>query len=658
MSARAPGAHPASVRIWLSGLLIWLGFFAGWSAGSIPLTLAGAPFWALSLAGLTGLAGAIGAWWLRGRVMCVLGQPLLDGGQFVLPRSWARYALTGATGLGLAVAALWFIKTSDARLLWAVTLACTALSLILQSEPAETATPAPEAPAPLSGATVGLLALVLIGLYLIILRPDGDDAFYLNLPIGLKATGAAGMMTGETMYGTAGWPLLGSNYRVEALPTLTAALSWVTGLSVLTVAHTVLPLVWCLAYAAALFLIGVALFGRAWPLFAVLALLIGLALAGSLQTWGTHGLVRFFHGKGPLICIVIPLIVFLTLPGIRAQLSFRPVLVLLCGLQVAALGLTANAIYIAPLALGLALFAGLFPLGREAFRSLPLLIAALPPLLAGVYLLLFDPPFALAEEFHNVNFNAMAIWQMFIAKYLIGTLAAALFAGAGAAVLVRGGTWASWYLLGCLVFVFNPLLWPYYDRIVTGGLNFRLYWAVPLPLFLAAIATWAVMRRGAVVQGASIAAALALALSPAGIFLMEGTSIALSPHKVPAQEFALARKLDRLASPQQTVLAPEAIAQWIATSENHARPIYTRLDYLSQVKMAADSEQLERRLRLARWINDPDSTSAPQEDLQAVCVSVIFMQREGAGEILNSLGYAAVDTQNSTNFYKSTHTCN
>ena len=56
-------------------ILVWLGFLAGWTFGSVPLTLLGAPFAMLWVALVTGLVGV----WLALRARAPLGDWLLTG---------------------------------------------------------------------------------------------------------------------------------------------------------------------------------------------------------------------------------------------------------------------------------------------------------------------------------------------------------------------------------------------------------------------------------------------------------------------------------------------------------------------------------------------------------------------------------------------------
>ena len=74
-----------------------------------------------------------------------------------------------------------------------------------------------------------------------------------------------------------------------------------------------LPLIWCLCLAATLRTIGYELLRHGWLVFAAIFILVGLAIAGTLQNWGVHGIFRFFHDKGALLNIIVPLTLFIVL---------------------------------------------------------------------------------------------------------------------------------------------------------------------------------------------------------------------------------------------------------------------------------------------------------------------------------------------------------
>ena len=622
-------AAPGAMRLALDVVLLWLGFFAGWSAVSIPLTLGCWPVASLWLACAGGVVGAaLAILSLRAPLAQALLPPAESAGTVPLPAG--RSALVWIGGiLALGVAALAFIATSNAVPLWAVLLVMALASSQAGGRQADGQGVAQQS-ASNGGAALGLvvLGLGILALYVVVLRYDSDDAFYLNLPVGLLS-GKTCMMAADTMLGVEGWPLLGSNYRVEALPTLTAAVSWASGLSVVTVGHFVLPVVWCVVWACTLAVIGHGLFGRNWIVFAVLAVLASLALAGTLQTWGVHGVGRMFHGKAPLILIVVPLMAWIVVRSAGGRMGLGPALASLTGLSLTAVGLTANAIYLAPLALFMALAASALAFGQSGLRKLPLILAALPPVAAGLWLLLFDRPVG-ASDGGGSPWSQLALWDMAAQKTTLAVVIATLSMAALAGLVGRGGRWVSGYLAAFLIFVMNPLLWPVYDRFVTGGLNFRLWWALPVPTFLAMALTWGLIRIGLPRAGGALAAAglAGMSVLPTGLLGMPETLLHPSIHKLPPDRLPVVREVLAIAPPEGTVLAPESIAALLPIWEGHPKLVFSRVLYLEHNAPLLTPEQLEPRKRLADWVSGAAEVPVPQvvEALRQLGVRVIVLE--------------------------------
>lgn len=601
-------------------LLIWLGFYGGWTIVSVPLTLAGAPFYAVHLCWTSGAVGA----WMGYRQYANVTAALRPLDDTVLERWYGRpidwVFLVVGTLLTLGAGAV-FIKTHDARPLWSILAVLCVASLLPRKSPDAPPAQTLNTARPPQGVGVLLLGATIILLYLFVLRPDADDAFYLNLPIGLK-TASHGMMAFDTMYGVAEWPILGSNYRVESLPVLVAALSTVTGLPVITTAHFVLPLVWCLAITATLVVIGYAFFAQRWWVFAGLSLATGFVLAGTLQNWGVHGIFRLFHGKAPLMMIVFPL-VWLLVSRIE-RLGIPRAFGLLFALQIVATGLTANAVYLAPLALGVLLAARVLAAGKPQF--LFLLFAALPALTAGLWLMLVDRP--VANQRTAEPDNALALWDMAAHSPTMGLLV--LFFGlvACAARVTEQGRFATSYLFVALLFVINPLLWPIYDSHVTGALNFRLWWALPVPMMLAAAATWVLgahARRWSVLA-LGLAAAMAL-FWPSSIFRTEGTDLRLSLHKVPEPAFQISSEVRAIVRDGRLVLAPEHISELLTVATPRVRPVFVRALYLDQSLPLINGADIQSRQALADWIDGRDDMSDGQlsEMLSRLSVGLVVL---------------------------------
>lgn len=625
-------ANRQPLGVALNIVLLWIGFFAGWTAISVPLTLTGAPFSALWGAFAAGLVGAAilfrSRTWLA-PVLLSPGEepPLLDPG-FYRPRFWESVGLAA-----MAAATLYFIPSEDARPLWAVTLLLAAL-VVLRPVPAPAGTPQPARTEAAGYGALIAIAVVILAYYFLVLRPDADDAFYLDLPIGLKNSGQ-GMMVWDTMYGVDGWPFMLSSYRVESLPTLVAAVSWATGLPVVVAHHVILPTIWCIVLAATLAVIGHGLFGARWWVFAVIAILTPLVIAGgSLPSWGAHGIPRMFHGKAPLMLIVLPLIVFIVIKTDAARLGIGKSLVPLIALELAALGLTANSIYLAPLTLGLSIAAGWLTRGGRGIDRLLLLAAAIPPLVAGVWLLIFDKPaggnMGLDGIYEGTTYIDLALWRMANGKLSLAVIVGVAVAALAAYRAGPRGRWPAAFLLAALIFVINPFLLPHYDTYVTGGLSQRVYWAMPAQMIIAVALTWLVLGTGRIVAATgAVAIVLAVfAFSPTGLFAMKGTSFDPSLTKRPEGMAERIAAIRELSTPDRLVLAPEPIAEWVPTFEGEDIPmVFVRMIYLPFLSPHIPTEQFEARRDLLLWMWGRASPP-PEEilaDLSTVCPGILVL---------------------------------
>lgn len=615
---------------------VGLGFFSGWTLSSVPLTLAGASFGWLALAALTGCVGAALAW----RVRPAIHDALLEtrrtrlsgtGGRF--QHLHGRRAIVAASVLAFAVAAVFFVPTSDARPLWAVCVAICLAGLSMRRPPAGPGRAAPTHERESSpdgngydGVKFAVLLAAIVAVYFFSPTYDTDDAFYLSLPISIKAADQ-GMMVLDAMHGDPDWPFLGSTYRVESLPTLVAAISWAGGIPVVSVAHTVLPLIWCVLYAAMLFIVSNTFFGRSWFSCAVLAFLFSLALGGSLQSYGAHSVIRFFHGKGVLVTVVVPLICFSAALATSWGLRPRKSLAILAALQLSAVGLTANGLYIAPLALGLTLAGSAVCRAEIRIRTVVLLFASLPLVLLGAYLLLFDPPTPNMRA-TETDGPMLALWSMFNQKYLLAVFFAGLLGASLAALVWTRGRGATAYVLVCAVLVFNPWLWGYFHQYVTGGLNFRLYWAVPIPFLLAVLTTEFFSPGGRSFRMGALLGAIALAAAP-GSALDFRKGLEFSPIKVERAAFGVAQAANELSREGTLILAPESVAAWIPVMENHGSLVAARDIYLDQAEGAAPVEAMAKRRILVRWLKgEKVSVEEVYDALTSLCVAEIVVPKE------------------------------
>jgi hypothetical protein len=359
--------------------------------------------------------------------------------------------------------------------------------------------------------------------------------------------------------------------------------------------------------------------------------LVSLALAGTLQTWRVHGIARLFHGKAPLILIVIPLIGFLVARSVTEPGRLFPPFAALFSLGTIAVGLTANAIYLAPLALLLSIVATQIAWPGAGMRPLALLFSAITPVATGLWLFFFDGPVS-AGEGDVFRFSMdFGLWATAADKLTLAVVLATLALAALAGRTAAAGRWVAAYLALFLILCVNPVLWPLYDRFVTGGLNFRLWWTLPLPTFLAVALTWAVVRTGWPKAGSILVATglAVMALLPSGLIGMPGTELRPSIHKMPADLSIVAAEVSASATADGAVLAPEAVATWLLVREGHPDLVYTRRLYLRHNGQIVQPEHLAPRQFLADWINGAADATQPEllAAIQLLNVRLIVLPR-------------------------------
>lgn len=610
----------------LNIILVWLGFFTGWTVCSIPLTLFGAPFsmlWIAFVGGGVGVGlGLASRGVLADILLVVRDEPLKSG-----PLRSMDMAIIIVVIIGVLGATVIFIPTGDARVLWGVLLV-SAVFVLWRTRGAEPVDHWVRHAPPSVTATL-ILGLALFSINVVVLRADGDDAFYLNLPMGI-INASHGMLVWDTMYGAQDWPVLGTNYRVEGMQTFIAAMSWASGLSVVFVSHVILPAIWCLVWAATVGVLGTSLFGSRWWVFAVLAVVSTFVFAGTLQSWGVHGITRLFHGKALLILIIVPLLFMVTLRADALKMAMLKIIPIQSGLIIAAIGLTANSIYLAPLVLGLTVCANWLVRGFRTPQRLLVLVAVTPAVAIGLWLMFFDPPVSVPPV-ENPNFAGLAVWNMFPNKILLALMALTLAASVLAAFVASSARFFAACTVGALIFIINPFIWPLYDGFVTGGLNFRLWWALPVPFVFAVLLSWGIIQfdRLRWMFPSAVCALCALSVLSGGLFGMPETDFSPSLTKRPVVQSLVAQSVVDTAQGAK-VLAVEEIAEWIPTFQGHPPQVYIRQIYLDQNLTVVPAENLGPRIDLYKWINNSAEVN-PDELSRALmhqCPEVIVISTQ------------------------------
>ncbi|MEM9784162.1 MAG: DUF6077 domain-containing protein [Pseudomonadota bacterium] len=606
-------------RVVLGGLV----FLTVWTALAQIVALAALGFDLLIVALV--VAAAVGLWCAtRRRSVEAVAQVFEDPGlRFRVPAlRLDRGALPDRLTLGLAVlagiAGLVAIalqyRFSAFEPLWIVGLA-TALLAMLRA-PADGAAPlilGPRIAAPAFPAiwlTLGI-AVVMGLFYAVVSIPDADDALFLNFATGAKVAREAVFAT-DTMLGIDGLDFIKSTYRLESYLLLVAVVSEVTTLPVLPVAHGLLPALLIAWSACALTMIHHALFGCHRVPTLLLHLVALAALDGSLLSYGYHALPRFFHGKAVFVTVVVPLIALATVAWLRQ--GRRAGLVLLGLAVITGVGFTANAVYAGPLTAALLGLLHLLTGGAVRWRFLALPAVVLWPGLVVAAVLLTDPPGG--SEYADPGTVGGALWPLAGTPVAMLGLVCLLLSGAGAGLLHRSLVAVSLGVAVLLVVVLNPLLWDLYGALVTGNLNYRLMWAVPVPMILAVIAGLVWSAGGRALRSAVAVAALGALFWP-GSILWQVPAWGAFP-RVPGEAFALARAVDDVAGSEDLVLAPQPVATWIPVAEGAPAVVEARMTYVSQRRDPAHREVLVMRATLFEAWSRRDAPPLTPERLSAL----------------------------------------
>jgi len=508
--------------------------------------------------------------------------------------------------------------------------------------------PAENSPTPSTSLTFVLVALILLIFYLFTSVPDADDSLFLNFAVGAIQQRDALFAT-DTMLGIPGLSFLKSTYRLETYQLLAALISDATGLSVITAAHAVLP-VFILIWAASIFvLLHRTIFRTYFPVTILFHLAVLIAIDGALRSYGYHAIPRFFQGKGPFVTLMVPLIAVLTVSALRDN-RWMSVL-LLAAVIVVSIGFTANAIYAGPFAAALVAIPFLFgPTGTRLRPFRLILIIVYPAILAG-FLLAFDPP---PSDMYPSEISGIAdaigpiggiLWGLMGTPYMHVVALGLVFLAAISAFANAAMRPVSIYVLGLLLFIMNPFLWDIFNRSVTGGNNYRLLWAVPVPFVLAVIAGVLWGTRILAVRCMVLVALGVAMIAPGSIFYRAETGFSLI--KIPT-EYEIAKAVNSAADSSDVILAPEEISAWIPTFDD-ARPVVeSRGLYLVQRIGQFSPDQLSQRTALFQYWSSETPADLPDnfgDLIEALAVSVIVVntqQHIAAFEIVLALRFTKI----------------
>ncbi len=455
------------------------------------------------------------------------------------------------------------------------------------------------------------LALLITAITACAHRPNIDDAGYVNLAVGALDHPDWPLLRYDTLHGIDGLGILLPTYRVHSFEVFGAWISRLVDADPLRVFHLYLPFVFAPLSVATFALLYRSLVPKRWLTATWITLLLLLVLGQKPVAYGNFAYVRLFQGKALLATVAIPLVVWCALRWQREG-SARSWAWLLVA-HIVAVGITANAMYVAPLASGLLLAASWRPELAATKRLVLGLLASSYPLLLALHFVLT----------HQVSGSIERQESRLLAADLTGVVGtgwqrAILFAG-----LVCAGSAASrasarqfWTRYAWLVLLLplNPYIAELWARYVTGRFNWRLLWAVAMvPMAaLVIVETCARLPRWAVATFAFLAIGLvAWSWDDTTLSRENGVEWRAPSLKVERDDYALAQEIVETAD-GGTVLAPESIASWIVTFRHHPFPLVVRPHYLTYMIGKVPGRELKERRELYEYATGEsrDATSA------------------------------------------------
>jgi hypothetical protein len=436
-------------------------------------------------------------------------------------------------------------------------------------------------------------------------RPDADDAFYRSISATLLRYPQQPVLLHDTLYRLPDVPILLQFYRLSSYDVLVGTIARITGVDHLVVAYLILPSVFAAFCVLAWAYLLRHIVPKRWPSTLLILFLCVLALGETHRAYGNFAFVRLFQGKAMLVTVMVPVVagsalLFARHGGLRHWL-------LLLAAQVAALGVSASALFVAPAAAALGL-AGGWTANATGNRRFAVGI------LASAYVL--GAGWAMASVTHGgqalVSSSPMPVvpqildntWGWWSTKLLLVALLAA-WAFVGNPVRAR-------YLSAGAFFFLLAVLNPYTVRVVADhfvGVRtyWRLTWALPLPLFLAVLLD-GVIERAWGMRSKALAACICMALAGCAIAFgwrfgtlrsANGVMLGVPGLKVNPVEYQVAARIVEDVSEKGVVLAPEAVSIWLPSFVLHPELLGVRELYLTR---AFSMDDAARRSLLMRYV--------------------------------------------------------
>lgn len=486
--------------------------------------------------------------------------------------------------------------------------------------------------------------------------PDLDDAFYLNVPVSTLDHPDRPLLRFDGMYGEEGLPLLSGIYRAHSHELLVSWLAHVIPFTPAQIYYLLLPSVSALFVVFAHWLALRECNARVALLGLVFVILVWFAWGHVPRAYGHFSFVRLSQGKGVLVSVCIPALVYAVSRYLREPNGNNWLRVAL--LQIAMVGVTSTGLIIGPLVTALMLVgAGLFRIASPKTIGLGLLSSAYLGILAIAVVI--DARGGPRSMEPVVGCHTRDGIQTVIGPGFRSYIA--MLALMGSVALPVATTRFRAFVLVALVVLFNPWI-PGLASRINPAMCWRVFWAVPFPLIIGLTLAslfqwrpaWKSLRLGAV---AGVCLILCFLFSP---YRHRGWRVAewatapryrgwhLLPRLNHPPAYEVAEDAISRTPPDGTILAHFLVAAWVPTFSNAPRLIGVRENYFSIIAKAVNDREAGQRSRLFDFVRGTDGSSewlrevveqVEQRKIDTIVIHRELPVREAFETELRRLGY-------------------
>ena len=476
-----------------------------------------------------------------------------------------------------------------------------------------------------SGQLASVLAVIgCVVLYVLTIRNSNlDDSLYLNFIVGMMQHPEWPLFRFDSMFGIADLPIINTAYAVDTLQPLQAVIASWMSLSPIWLRQILFAPLFAISSIVFVTALCRRLLPAHWLCVLVSYVALTLIWSEGFRSIGSFHFNYLSTEKNILVAVLVPALAYNAIAWSRNGKLTDLIFLAIC--NIAAVGLTPNAIYIAPLTTGLVLLADSSLNYSGMKRLFTGGLTTVYPAACGLILKLTTSVGAsevLESESMESSLRTSLGWD-----YRYWLFWSVMVGGWAALPDRRNSRLFAFWLIGFLFIIANPFLNEFWGAHVTGNLNWRLVWALPCILLFSTVLhvlAGAACRSALCAWVPSLLLIAWLVISPSKALVQLWTNLGQVSIKVPEPEYQIASMLQGRLSPVNHVLAPENIAAYIPTFQNHPYPLVPRPLYLFHFRNIIPPTELLRRTSLYVLVSPTEL-----EDNGAVSKLISFLVETG-----------------------------